>query len=330
MGGQSRREPRRPRVLLITPIAPAASGNGLAMRAGLLVEGLSRCADLVVAVVPVADPGCDEHALEWAAERSQQTHLFPLPDADTAVRGWLSSPIGRGLVAEASPLPALARLAPPKLGSEILRRTGAAPFDTVIVLRGYLAGTVVPFIEGPSRPRLLLDLDEDDEATFDSIAAMHRLRGEVGAAKRAEGEARAHGRLMGSTLPWFDRVLVASELECSALRMRRSLDNVSALVNAVTLPAAAGPKTTDRRAARFMLVGNLDYAPNRDAVECLVRSVFPAIRSRLPNAELHIAGAGSPGQIGPSQGVVFRGAVPNLDELYREATATIVPLRAGG
>lgn len=328
----------RPRVLLVTPIAPAQTGNGLAMRAGLLVEGLRRCAELVVAVVPVADPLVDEAALRWAAERSTQALLAPLPSGTDAVRGWLACSQGRELASRCEPLPARARRAPPELGRQILRRAGGA-FDAVYVLRSYLAGVAAPFLEQSPRPRLVLDLDEDDEVTLDSIAALHRLRGETSAAEGAESEARACGRLLGSCLSWFDRVLVASDRERGEMQARCDSRRVSVLPNAVRVGRPSAQALSDqarsdqvgsRRAGAVVLVfvGNLDYAPNRDAVERLVRGVLPAVRRRLPEAELHLVGAGS--GLSPSDGVIVHGAVPDLGAVYRRATLTVVPLRAGG
>jgi hypothetical protein len=40
------------------------------MRGGLLLEGLARNGELVLAVLPVADPKADESTLRWASERA--------------------------------------------------------------------------------------------------------------------------------------------------------------------------------------------------------------------------------------------------------------------
>ena len=48
------------RAVFISPIVPASTGNGLAMRMGLFVEALSRIARVDVIVVPVAGESKDE------------------------------------------------------------------------------------------------------------------------------------------------------------------------------------------------------------------------------------------------------------------------------
>src|SRR5579884_2903423 len=43
----------RPAVLLVAPVTPADSGNGLSMRAGMLLRGLARSHTVHVVVAPV-------------------------------------------------------------------------------------------------------------------------------------------------------------------------------------------------------------------------------------------------------------------------------------
>ena len=52
---------------MVVPITPADSGNGLAMRAGMLLDALAPVADLHVVIVPVSGPanGC-----AWAEARA--------------------------------------------------------------------------------------------------------------------------------------------------------------------------------------------------------------------------------------------------------------------
>src|SRR5262245_57758657 len=123
-----RRMINRPSALLIVPVAPAPTGNGLAMRAAVTVQGLARACNLTIAVVPVSAPDIDEQDLVWAAERSERCILVPLPEPADAARLWISNPNGRAAVAAASRLPGRARLACPGAG---LREIGDRAFDLV-------------------------------------------------------------------------------------------------------------------------------------------------------------------------------------------------------
>jgi glycosyltransferase involved in cell wall biosynthesis len=321
----------------LTPIAPAPTGNGLAMRAALAALGLARAGRLWTAVIPVSDSGIDDARLGWIVERSERAVIVPLPDAATAARGWLESAVARRLVAAAQPLPARARLASPVCGAAALRAMEETCFDAVWALRSYLAGAVVPFLAQQPRPRLILDIDEDDEAVLTAIADLHLARGEDDVADALRAQAAAYGRLTGACLDWFDDIVAASALES------RSLAQHYGLARAETVPNAVRRESASMRSARrgrekqttvkVVFVGNLDYVPNLDALERLATRILPAVRGSLPRAELHVAGAWSAervGRLATNDGVRLHGFLDDLGPLYRDASLVVVPLRAGG
>lgn len=323
--------PRRPQALLITPIAPAPTGNGLAMRAALAVEGLARCCDLWTAVVPVSDPHIDENRMQWVRERSARAIVVETEQPGEAVTGWLSVSAAREVVSSAQPLPERARKASPRSGIAAAKQLGRNDFDLVWVLRLYLAGTAASFLEGSPRPRLILDSDDDDEMTLQSITALHVLRGDDAAAKKTESEAAAYGRLAAGCLPWFDQVFAASPVDTRAMVRRLDLDNLQTLPNAVSLSTPI-TRSFDRE-SNMVFVGNFDYLPNLDAAQRLATRVMPAIRRDFPQAHLHLAGAGGGSQIAELEGaagVTVHGPVDDLEALYSTASLTVVPLRAGG
>ena len=345
--------PSRPQALLITPIVPAPTGNGLAMRAALAVEGLTRCCDLWTAVVPVSDPGIDEARMSWVAERCVRAVVIEPEQSEDAVTGWLGDPAAREVVTSAQPLPVRARRASPRSGVAATKQLGRDSFDVIWVLRLYLAGTIASFLAprtqlmssararlmssararlvSPARARLILDSDDDDEATLRAIADLHRLRGDVLAAENTKAEAAAYGRLAGACLPWFDQIFTASPVDARTLAVRHGLENIATLPNAVNL----GPKSLARSSSdpNFIFVGNFDYLPNLDAAERLSTTLMPVIRRELPGAQLHLVGAGGGSrieQLGRETGVTAHGPVDDLTTLYRRADLTLVPLRAGG
>lgn len=85
--------------------------------------------------------------------------------------------------------------------------------------------------------------------------------------------------------------------------------------------------------AGFCSIGNFKHPPNRDAVQVLVRSVWPLIRTANPNAELFIYGA-YPGAADkqlhqPTMGIYFEGAVPDAHAAMARHRVLISPLRFG-
>ncbi len=123
--------------VLVVPLAPAPTGNGLAMRAGLLLEALAGAGPVDVVVVPVSGPATGG---EWLSARARQVLVVePDPPPTRAdVVAQLSDPVGRAELAAREELPALARLATPASARAAVGRL-RNEVATVVVLRSYLA-----------------------------------------------------------------------------------------------------------------------------------------------------------------------------------------------
>jgi glycosyltransferase involved in cell wall biosynthesis len=296
-------------VALLTPVMPAEGGNGLAMRAGLTLEGLARSHDVRVIVAPVFGAPPPPGALV----RRLATEVVVLPPdggahpaADLMER--LARPASRERAQALHPRPALS--APLTLA--LARRVAevVAGCAAVHVLRLYLAPLLDALIERRARPRLVIDVDD--------------LESDVRRRAGAHEEADAFARLEAHYLPRVDLVLACSEAD--AARLRR-LPGVAAAVlpNAVRLPRTVTPPG---RRHDLLFVGNLGYAPNAAGVAWLAREVLPL----LPGTRAAIVGA-SPGPdvralAGP--GLEVAADVPDLAPWYAGATVAVIPLHAGG
>jgi glycosyltransferase involved in cell wall biosynthesis len=82
----------------------------------------------------------------------------------------------------------------------------------------------------------------------------------------------------------------------------------------------------------FITVGNFRHAPNWDAVLQL-KQLWPAIRARLPGAEMHIYGAYPPKKAtqlhNPKQGFLIKGWVDDIAGPMASARVCLAPLRFG-
>jgi len=76
------------------------------------------------------------------------------------------------------------------------------------------------------------------------------------------------------------------------------------------------------------LLGNFQYAPNRDAYRLLVDSWLPWLRSI--GCDVVVAGLGSDGLGVPPHGVEIIGRVADVNEFYSRITVTLAPVRLGG
>jgi hypothetical protein len=98
-----------------------------------------------------------------------------------------------------------------------------------------------------------------------------------------------------------------------------------------SLEAARMPTFEERQ--DFFWVGNFRHAPNWDAVQWLKQEVWPLVKRRLPEANLHIAGSyANQSQLAmnePAQGFIVDGRIENSDTRFRESRICLAPLRFG-
>lgn len=80
----------------------------------------------------------------------------------------------------------------------------------------------------------------------------------------------------------------------------------------------------------IVFIGAMDYRANIDAVEWFARSIFPAIRARLPKVEFHIVGSRPTGAVmslAALPGIRVTGSVPDVRPYLAYASLAVAPLR---
>lgn len=96
--------------------------------------------------------------------------------------------------------------------------------------------------------------------------------------------------------------------------------------------AAQTPPGFDPR-QHFISIGNFRHAPNWDAVLLLYQVIWPRIRARLPQAQLHVYGSYPPPKAmalhQPAQGFLVRGWAEDAQAVMRAARVCLAPLRFG-
>jgi polysaccharide biosynthesis protein PslH len=303
-------------VVLVAPIVPAQGGNGLAMRAGMVLEALAERCEVDLVVVPVS--GVAE--TDWAAGVARSLTLLS-PVGGAAARPYLirqlADPLLRERLTATAPLPERAAAVPPTLAADAMARMRAAARGAraVFVLRGYLAPFGCTLARALAAARIVIDLDDDDEA----FARSSGLR----------DEADAIGRLARAWLPEADVVCTAAPAEATAVAERYGLRSVRALPNAVRLPARVAPQPPG--AGRLLFVGNLTYPPNLEAAAVLAREILPAVRENHPYATVDLVGAHAGlGGEASAEHVRVAGAVAELEPWYEGADVVVVPLLRGG
>jgi sugar transferase (PEP-CTERM/EpsH1 system associated) len=129
----------------------------------------------------------------------------------------------------------------------------------------------------------------------------------------------------------YDLSLVCSEEDLTYLKQVHHLDNISLLPNGVDLDTFA-PRAHDYSHNHTLLfTGNMDYAPNVDAVVYFTSEVFPLIRARFPQVQFVIAGQRPIKKVQDlaSDHIKVTGFVQDLAAVYNEASVVVAPLRFG-
>ena len=302
-------------MVLVVPVVPALGGNGLAMRAGMVLEALAERCEVDLVVVPVSGP-LAETAWASAVARSL-VPVAPLGDPASArehLTSQLADPLLRDRLERSAPLPERARSVPPTLAAQAL--AGLLPrarnARALYVLRGYLAPFGWALARALQARRLIVDLDDDDEQ-------FERSDGR-------EQEADAIARLARAWLPDADIVCAAAAHEASAIAARYGLRSVRVLPNAIRAPAQTTAPPGERR---LLFVGNLTYEPNLEAAHLLAHEILPLVREAHPDATVDLVGPHD-GSIAPSSHVRVPGLVAELRPWYEGADVVVAPLLRGG
>ncbi len=249
-------------LLLLAPVMPAATGNGLAMRAGAQLVALSADYDVSVVVVPVSGGSL---AAAWA-ERHAVSVGIVLPGTPLELRAGITQLLGnaawRDRLSRSEPFPTAVTYAGPALAGAVAASAGGLRGARVHALRAYLAPLAVAVAERLEAPWATLDLDDDDEQLLESEG-----RG---------AEAQAYARILQTFGLDFAWLSLASREDADRVAARHGLPT-AVVPNSVAV--ASAPTGRSRREAgrvSLLFVGNLTYGPNAEAAEALVCEVLRA------------------------------------------------------
>ena len=291
----------KPSLLYISPVIPALTGNGLAMRAGTVLEVLADHYDVHLLVVPLY----------------------------ASITPRIPEPLGKLCRGVAMVSPRHQRhgwLRPAATWSD-------SRFDVVHVFRLGTLPFSEPYLRGSfRRPRRHLDLDDIESVTRRRLASLYRQNGDLAMAAREESEAVRSQGLENEAFRRFDRVYVCSALDRDRLQGRLRAE-ICVLPNGVRMPAGVPARTADG-VFTFLFVGTLGYYPNEDGVRYLCSEILPRIRELAGTGfVVYIAGTGASESLRQAASVPqvrFLGAVADLHLWYAQADAIVAPVRAGG
>ncbi|MFY0643092.1 MAG: glycosyltransferase [Bacteroidia bacterium] len=130
----------------------------------------------------------------------------------------------------------------------------------------------------------------------------------------------------------YDLCLVCSQEDKIYLDKVHKSENVRISLNGVDLSTFdVGNGHEYNSADSLLFTGNMDYAPNVDAVCYFVEQLWPEIKSKHKDLKFVIAGQRPIPRVKQlaSEDIEVTGFVPSLTEMYKSATVVIAPLRFG-
>jgi len=174
-----------------------------------------------------------------------------------------------------------------------------------------------------------LDFDEDDLASFTSLAGLERRRRNTFHAAWFEQEGKACDRMIQQAVGAVDLAFAASRTEVQNLCRRHKGLSIEYLPNAIEIQ---GPRPTTR-CNTLLFVGTLGYMPNNEGLLWFLEYVLPRIRIQRA-CRVVIIGRGPPlpdlRSAARRAGVLLLDSVTDLKPYYRSASALIAPMRSGG
>jgi sugar transferase (PEP-CTERM/EpsH1 system associated) len=303
-------------ILFLAHRVPYPPNRGDKMRSWNMLKAMAKVAPVHVAAL--ADDPADLAHADTIKEVAASVHLIP---HQTNKLGAMAQALMSGGSASVH---ACGSAAMREAVAELL---GRHPITTVYAFSGQMAQFVPA---GPGAPRFVMDFVDMDSAKF----AQWAESGSPVARLANRFEAR---RLFGferSVAHRADVSLFVSEAEASLFRSATGLppSRVMAVQNGSDLDHytpdfSASP--LEGEGPHLVFTGQMDYAPNVEAVVHFARDVFPAIKAKHPTAHFWIVGRAPTAAVkalASLPGVSVTGAVDDPRRWIASADLIVAPL----
>jgi glycosyltransferase involved in cell wall biosynthesis len=332
------------RILVVAEQYPWPAVDGYRQRLDHLIAGLGRVGAVEVVAMDRRPAGLEE-AAERRPEGVHEVVAVPA-GADAGLRTWLPAWVRGGMPRRV--------LAPDWAGvaAEMARRirTGVpvdlvwySHVDTWFPLHAVVRDAVRARPDGAPMPAQIVDFDNLEHLALRlRRTTPPRFAPDAGAGEKARTvgrwgvsrgfdlvDERRWDRTQRECAASVDHVVVCSDLDVS----RSGCTNAVRIGNGATAP---GDVEVDRTGLRgevptMFFVGALDYEPNTEAVEWMVREVLPVVRRSVPDATLRIVGRGAErvAWVRDEPGVELVGPVEDLAAEIDRADVSVVPIRVG-
>lgn len=129
----------------------------------------------------------------------------------------------------------------------------------------------------------------------------------------------------------YDLSLACSGEDLEYLKQTHHVDNIKLLPNGVDIEIFSAGGHDYAHNNTLLFTGNMDYAPNVDAVVYFAEEILPVIREKFPDIKFIIAGQRPVKKVQAlaSDHIKVTGFVKDLAAVYNAASVVVAPLRFG-
>jgi glycosyltransferase involved in cell wall biosynthesis len=134
-------------------------------------------------------------------------------------------------------------------------------------------------------------------------------------------------------LPQYDAVAAITQDDVERLQvLGRSKGPMAFVPAGVDLTRFQPDPTSSPRPRTLFMLGSLNWLPNQEGLDWLLRDIWPVVKAEMPDLELHVAGYGAPAHLlqAPPAGVTMHGFVESAPDFMRQYDLMLVPLLSGG
>jgi polysaccharide biosynthesis protein PslH len=216
----------------------------------------------------------------------------------------------------------LTAFADPAMRHAVARVLAGQPIDAIYCFSGQMAQYLPD-----NGSRIVMDFVDVDSAKFEGLAT----RGPLALRWLLRRETRLLGAFERDVAARVATSLFVSEVEARLFRDGGATGDIRAIENGIDA-AFFDPETVTPVAEAGPLIvftGQMDYAPNVEAVTWFARDILPLVRRRHPAARFAIVGRAPTPAVRAlaGEGVIVTGAVADVRGWLAAAAVCVAPLR---
>jgi glycosyltransferase involved in cell wall biosynthesis len=217
----------------------------------------------------------------------------------------------------------IARFDSPVMHQKLVNELQNTTYD-LIILESLFLSPYIDTIKRHSKARIILRTHNVEHKIWENLAENERNIFKKIYLKRLSKD------LKKSELSDLNKVdLIATITE----EDKQSFHRAGILSKIVTIPVSLGQKVipVEFDTTKICFIGAMNWHPNKEALDWLIHSIFPEVKRKHPQIELHVAGSFMDNYTinNQTEGIFFHGFVDDADAFLASNGLLILPIKSG-